>query len=116
MSAATRSPTRNVIMLMASFGSRASYWIGSGRSPETVATRRNYRNALSAHYGRLNGRSGLNPTREVVLPPDPEALPRRVSYEVLGAMVPSRTQARLRAMAYLGLRPSEIARIRATDV
>ena len=86
----------------------------------TVATQRKYRNALSALYNRLNGRNGYNPTREVLLPREPQPLPRGVPYarieQILSAMRPSATRARLATMAYFGIRPSEIARMQPQDL
>jgi integrase len=87
-------------------------WKAGGLAAGTCNRRRT---ALMHLWHRLDGKSAPNPLRDVPRFREPDALPRGRSYalleQILSAMVPSKTRARLQAIAYLGLAQSELKRL-----
>ncbi len=87
-------------------------WKAGGLAPGTCNRRRT---ALMHLWHRLDGKSAPNPLRDVPRFREPDALPRGRSYAVLAqifaAMVPSKTRARLKAIAYVGIAHSELKRV-----
>jgi integrase len=107
-----------------------SRWLTEGLAASTVKHRRG---ALLHLWNRLDGPDAPNPVRRSIIPAEPEPEPRGLPYEVveqiLGAMpdrgqclrgkardVISKTKARLALMAYTGLPPASIMRLRPSDV
>ncbi len=82
-------------------------------APNTVALRMR---ALENLYTVLDGAQAKNPVREVPEPtdrdPEPRGLPYNVVEAILGPMQPSKTRARLKVIAYVGLAQVEIKGIR----
>jgi integrase len=78
-------------------------------APNTVCLRMR---ALENLWTVLDGRTATNPVREVPEPadrdPEPRGLPYNIVEFILDFMPPSKTRARLRVMAYVGLAPVEI--------
>jgi integrase len=66
-------------------------------------------------WHRLDGKSATNPLRDVPRFREPDARPRgrpyRLLEQIFRAMAPSKTRARLKAIAYLGLAHSELKRV-----
>lgn len=91
-------------------------WRGAGLAADTCNKRRT---ALLAFYNRRNGRSGYNPVREVqrMRPPDP--LPRGLPYaqieRALKQLPKCKTRARLRVLAYTGMRPGQVMKMQPDD-
>lgn len=87
-------------------------WKASGLTPATCNRRRT---ALMHLWHRLDGKSAKNPVRDVPRFKEPDALPRGRPYalleQVFRAMGPSKSRARLKAIAYCGLAHSELKRI-----
>jgi len=87
-------------------------WRAQGLAAETCNKRRT---ALLALYHALDGKGGSNPVREVpkFRPPDP--LPRGLAYDriekALKAMPRCKTQARLRVLAYTGIRAGQLMKL-----
>lgn len=91
-------------------------WRAAGLAAETCNKRRT---ALLALYHALDGKGGSNPVREIRKFRAPAPLPRGLPYtrieQALKKLPTCKTQARLRLMAYTGLRQSQIARLQPTD-
>lgn len=90
-------------------------WRGAGLSADTCNKRRT---ALLALYHALDGRGGSNPVREVpkFRPPDP--LPRALDYRLIERalkQLPRKTRARLKVIAYTGIRPVQLRTLEPTD-
>lgn len=87
-------------------------WRAAGLAADTCNKRRT---ALLALYHALDGKGGSNPVREIPKFRSPDPLPRGLSYglieKALRKLPKSKTQARLRLMAYTGLRHSQIMRL-----
>jgi len=87
-------------------------WKASGL---TAATCNRRRTALMHLWHRLDGKSAKNPLRDVPRFKEAGALPRGRPYRLLErifkAMVPSKSRARLKAIAYLGIAHSELKRV-----
>jgi integrase len=87
-------------------------WRASGLAPGTCNRRRT---ALMSLWHRLDGKSAPNPLRDVPRFREPDALPRgrpyRLLERILRAMAPSKTRARLKAIAYLAIAQSELKRV-----
>ena len=107
-----------------------SRWLSDGLAASTVKHRRT---ALLHLWHRLDGKDAANPVRRSLLPTEPDPEPRGLSYalvqRLLDAMpdqgqavkgrardAASKTKARLALMAYTGLPPSAIMRLRPGDV
>ena len=106
-------------------------WLGEeGLAASTVKHRRT---ALLHLWHRLDGRDAVNPVRRSMVPAEPDPEPRGLPYstvqKILEAMpeqgqtikgkardTASRTKARLTLMAYTGLSPATIMRLRPQDV
>lgn len=86
-------------------------WRGAGLSPDTCNKRRT---ALLALYHTLDGRGASNPVREFKRFHVPDPLPRGRDYpeiqRALAQLPRCRTRARLKVMAYTGMRPVELKR------
>jgi integrase len=99
----------------------------------TPATVRHYRTALYSLWTTLDGKDASNPLRDVKPPrsadPEPRALPYEIIDGILAAMpergqglrdVPrsevSKTKARLKVQAYVGLPPKQLMLLRESDV
>jgi site-specific recombinase XerC len=87
-------------------------WKASGLSAATCNRRRT---ALMHLWHRLDGKSANNPLRDVPRFREPDALPRGRPYALLErifrAMAPSKSRARLKAIAYLAIAHSELKRV-----
>lgn len=87
-------------------------WRGSGLAPDTCNKRRS---ALLALFHALDGRGGSNPVREIPKFRVADPLPRGVAYDLiekaLKQLPVSKTEARLRLMAYTGLRQGQIMKL-----
>jgi integrase len=87
-------------------------WKASGLAADTCNKRRT---ALLALYHALDGKGGPNPVRDVpkFRPPDP--LPRGITYPAIERafklMPRCKTKARLRVMAYTGMRPGQLMKL-----
>lgn len=87
-------------------------WHAQGLAADTCNKRRT---ALLALYNALDGKGGTNPVREVpkFRPPDP--LPRGLSYSLIekafDAMPRCKTKARLRVLAYTGIRAGQLMKL-----
>lgn len=87
-------------------------WRADGYAADTCNKRRT---TLLSFYNRLNGKSGYNPVRDVpkFRPPDP--LPRGLAYHLiekaLKTMSACKTRARLRVIAYTGMRPGQVMKL-----
>jgi site-specific recombinase XerC len=81
----------------------------------TAATCNRRRTALMHLWHRLDGKSAKNPLRDVPRFREPDALPRGRPYatleRVFRSMAPSKTRARLKAIAYLAIAHSELKRV-----
>jgi len=90
-----------------------SAWKASGLTAGTVNRRRT---ALMHLWHRLDGKGAPNPLRDVPRFQEAAALPRGRPYALLERifrlMQPSKSRARLKAMAYIGMAQSELKRIR----
>lgn len=91
-------------------------WRASGLSPDTCNKRRA---ALQAFYTTLDGKSGVNPVRDVPKFRPAALEPRGLSFpdiaRVFAKMAKCRTRARLKVMAYTGARPIQVRRIKPED-
>jgi len=91
-------------------------WRADGIAAETCNKRRT---ALLALYHALDGRGGENPVREVPKFRAPDPLPRGLSYTLieraLATMPACKTRARLRVMAYTGVRQGQLMRLSPDD-
>jgi integrase len=91
-------------------------WRVSGLAPGTCNRRRT---ALMHCWHVLDGQSAPNPLRDVKRFQEPDAQPRGRSYaqieRIFRGMAPSKTRARLKAIAYIGLAHSELKRIRPVE-
>jgi len=91
-------------------------WRANGLAPDTCNKRRT---ALLALYHALDGKGASNPVREVkkFRPPDP--LPRGLAYTLIEKAIKKlpkcKTQARLRVLAYTGMRPGQLMRLTEDD-
>lgn len=87
-------------------------WRASGLAPDTCNKRRS---ALLALFHALDGRGGSNPVREIPKFRVADPLPRGVAYDLiekaLRKLPVSKTEARLRLMAYTGLRQGQIMKL-----
>lgn len=87
-------------------------WRGSGLAADTCNKRRT---ALLALYHALDGRGGPNPVREIPKFRSPDPLPRGLAYDLiekaLGKMPLCKTQARLRVLAYTGMRAGQLMKL-----
>jgi integrase len=87
-------------------------WKAAGLAADTCNKRRT---ALLALYHALDGRGGSNPVRDIPKFRSPDPLPRGLPYvqieKALRKLPKCKTQARLRLMAYTGLRHSQIMRL-----
>lgn len=87
-------------------------WRAAGLAADTANKRRT---ALLALYHALDGKGGSNPVREVpkFRPPDP--LPRGLAYPLIEkafkAMPRCKTKARLRVLAYTGMRAGQLMQL-----
>jgi integrase len=103
-------------------------WQLAGMAP---ATARKLIFHLQAFYRRMNGDDGANPARLAVRPPEPKYdQPRAIPYDVIptildqlcptrqarGGAVPSLAPYRLKVIAYTGLPPGVVAKLRRTHV
>ncbi len=105
-------------------------WLVEGLAGSTVKHRRT---ALLHLYHRLDGQDAANPVRRSIIPAEPEPEPRGLPYDVVEQILQampdqgqaikgkardaaSKTKARLAVMAYTGLPPSSIMRLRPRDV
>jgi integrase len=90
-----------------------SGWKASGLTAGTCNRRRT---ALMHLWHRLDGKGAPNPLRDVPRFQEAAALPRGRPYalieRILRAMQPSKSRARLKAMAYIGMAQCELKRIR----
>jgi integrase len=100
----------------------------------SAATVRHYRTALFSLYTALDGKNAPNPLRDVTPLRSADAEPRAIPYAVIDtifAAMPersqglkgvtrkggrSKTKVRLRVMAYIGLPPAQIARLKPEHV
>lgn len=84
------------------------------------STKRHIRHALISFYQTLNGRDGYNPARTLPRPPKAKTTARAIPYVVIerifAALQPSRSRARLKVMAYVGLPPALIAKLQPSDL
>jgi integrase len=89
-----------------------SGWKATGLAAGTVNRRRT---ALMHLWHRLDGKSAPNPLRDVPRFHEPGARPRGRPYPMLErvfrAMVPSKSRARLKAIAYIGLAHVELKQV-----
>jgi integrase len=91
-------------------------WRAAGLAPDTCNKRRT---ALLALFHALDGRGGSNPVRQApkFRPPDP--LPRGLAYDqiekALKQLPRCKTKARLTVMAYTGMRPGQVMRLKPED-
>jgi len=87
-------------------------WKAEGLAPDTCNKRRT---AMLALYHALDGRGGSNPVREIPKFRVADPLPRGVAYDLiekaLAKLPRSKTEARLRLMAYTGLRQGQIMKL-----
>lgn len=87
-------------------------WRGAGLAADTCNKRRT---ALLALYHALDGRGGSNPVREIPKFRSPDPLPRGLAYDLiekaLGKMPLCKTQARLRVLAYTGMRAGQLMKL-----
>ncbi len=92
-------------------------WLLDGLAPATVKKRRM---ALLALFHKLDGKEGSNPVRASAAPREPKPEARSLSYEtiqrLLDAMQPSKTKARIAVLAWTGLPPGMLQRIRPPDL
>ena len=103
-----------------------SRWLTDGLAASTVKHRRT---ALLHLWHRLDGKDAATPVRRSFVPAEPRGLPYSLVQELLDAMpeqgqgvkgrtrdAASKTKARLTLMAYTGLPPCTIKRLRPRDV
>ena len=87
-------------------------WRAAGLAADTCNKRRT---ALLALYHALDGKGGSNPAREVPKFRAPDPLPRGLAYQqiekALKAMPTCKTQARLRVLAYTGIRAGQLMKL-----
>jgi len=85
----------------------------------TAATCNRRRTALMHLWHRLDGKGAPNPLRDVPRFQEAAVLPRGRPYalleRILDAMAPSKSRARLKAMAYIGMPQCELKRIQPRD-
>lgn len=84
------------------------------------STKIHIRRALIQFYEALNGKSGYNPGRSLRKPPKPEEPVRDLPWDMIerlfAALPESRTRARLKLIAYIGLPQKQIAALKPTDL
>lgn len=87
-------------------------WRAAGFAADTCNKRRT---ALLALYHALDGKGGTNPVRELPKFRAPDPLPRGLAYplieKALRAMPTCKTQARLRVLAYTGMRAGQLMQL-----
>jgi len=87
-------------------------WRAAGLAADTCNKRRT---ALLALYHALDGKGGSNPVREIPKFRPPDALPRGVAYplivKALAKLPRCKTQARLRVIAYTGVRHGQLMQV-----
>lgn len=87
-------------------------WRASGLAPDTCNKRRT---AMVALYHALDGRGAANPVREIKKFRVADPLPRGITYDLieaaLGKMPRCKTEARLRLMAYTGMRQGQVMKL-----
>jgi integrase len=84
-----------------------------------AATCNKRRAALSHLFSTLDGKDARNPVRGVPKFPEPPALPRGQDFELVKqalALLPGKTRWRCEILAWTGLRPVELCRVRPDDV
>lgn len=87
-------------------------WRAAGLAADTCNKRRT---AFLALYHALDGKGGSNPVREIPKFRSPDPLPRGLAYplieKALKAMPRCKTQARLRVLAYTGIRAGQLKQL-----
>lgn len=91
-------------------------WRAAGLAAETCNKRRT---ALLALFNALDGPGGSNPVREVKKFRAPDPLPRGLDYRLIEKAFQQlsrcKTRARLRVMAYTGIRHGQLMKLQPTD-
>lgn len=130
-----RERARHMALWRDRFGDRARHAITSAEvkavlddwrkrghqgKPLSASACNHRRSALMHFYTVLDGKSGRNPARDVEKYTEPEPEPRGYPYPIiegiLDLMPPSKSRARLKVIAWTGLSPASVARIKPEDV